>query len=73
MEELDAREIELKAKFAQWSDEMTKLENELDVLYDRGEPLSSPEMVRISKELTSLRLKLMRLDQEYEDYLLEFV
>jgi|GEM_PF-3691281 len=73
MEAIETREREYQEKIAQWSREMEQLENQLDALYDSGEPLSSAEMVRISCALTSLRLKLMKLDQEYEDYLLELV
>ncbi len=73
MKELDARENELKAKITQCWDEVVQHENDFDALYDRGEPLSSPKIVRIGNELTSLRLKLMRLDQEYENYILELV
>ena len=73
MEIIDEKGFELQAKFAEWSAEMTSLENQLDVLLERGEPLSSPETVSIGVKLTSLQMKLMRLDQEYEDYLLDMV
>ena len=51
MKELAARENELKAKITQCWDEVVQHENDFDALYDRGEPLSSPEMVLIGNEL----------------------
>ena len=49
---------------------LQRCRQKLNQLYEAGEPLSSPKMIRIGSLATRHGMKLVALDQRYEEILL---
>ena len=67
------REKKLKAEVVQCLERMGHCQSLINELIDKGEPLSSRVIVDASVYYTSLGMRLVELDQEYEDLILSTV